>query len=231
MKLFNRNHYPVLEEGVHFDFYYALPKENVFSISITRFDIKIEPTTKHSDTFYTELTDTEKQKLFDIVVNVDDIRLLGTEVTLLVSLNENKPVLHNMEIYKVPATKTQRATVCKECNLIDSAIAYDKTLSEFLRTTKHKYYNYEAVDCSNQKIYTFDLADVAKYSRAIQDSVKVKYDVTEESKPERDENYTFYAVEEITDDERKTFEDLIDKVWKNFEIRSIKDLYRHFPEW
>lgn len=231
MKLFNKNHYPVLEEGVHFDFYYALPKENVFSITIKPYDIKIEPTTKHSDTFYTELTDEEKQRLFDIVVKVDLIRMFGKNINILVSLNETKPVLHNLEINKVAADKSKRETLCKECNLIDSAIAYNQTLSEFLRNTRHMYYNYEAVDCSDQKIYTFNLDDVAKYSRAIQDSVKIKYDAPEKKVQERGKNYTFSISDDVPENEYMTLEQIIDEVWKNFEIRGLDDLYRYFPRW
>lgn len=221
MRLFNKNHFPVLDEGVHFDFCYALPTEDTFSVTIKKHSIKIEPTTKHDKVMLLDLTDTEKQKLFDLIMKVDDIRLLGNNVQMLVSLAENKPFLHNLTVDGMMAPKKTRDLVCKECNMQDSVLCYDKTLTEFLKTTKLSYNEYEAIDCNTTKPYKFSLQDIFNYSKALQDTaVEVHYELTEDKPKEKDKDEFTITVSRIPDGE------ITDLFRSTGTFRSMKELLK-----
>ena len=225
MRLFNKSHFPVLDEGVHFNFCYALPSEDTFSVTIKEHSIKIEPTTKHDKVFLTDLTDNEKKKLFDLVVNVDDIRLLGHTIQMLLSLKEDTPFLHDCTIDGKMASKKTRSLICNQCHLKDSILVYDKTLTEFLKTAKISYNDYEAVDCSNYKPYLFSTQDIANYSRALQNTTQVNYEVKETPAKDKDtkEKYTFKATWSPTEEEEDEDLSLGDIIFHN--MRELWDIF------
>lgn len=242
MNLFNDDHFPVAPAGTKFDFFCRLPEEDLFAITIRKHDIKVEPTTVHSGTHLTELADIEKQKLFDIIMKVDDIRLLGDKVCLLVSLEGSKPMLHRMEIDDLEVNNDVRATLCANCDLEDSLVCKDKTLMDFLQNTRLKHQYYTAMPVDEDSFYDFSLLDVAQYSKALQDKataakqeaerIKVVYSSPDTPKEEVRKN------EERADHKRemKEFSEKLEQMSRMFDeifddktvIRNMSDLYRLF---
>lgn len=244
MKLFDTNHFPVVSEGTKFDFSCSLPEEDLISIDIRKTSVEVKPTTKHDGTNLLELTDYDKQRLFDIVINIDNIRMLGKQVTLLVCLTATKPVLYSFEIDGKRASAEQRQLLCTDCNLEDSVVCRGVTLYDFFRHFKLRYHSYDAVTEDGQ-VYQFTVSDIASYTSVLNEKA-------EEAKREANRIRVVYSSPGDSDDtkekirqdaERKQKEQelekdirsLIDGLEQVFDetrvFRSMADLYRIFSRW
>ena len=228
MKLFNEQHFPVVDEGTHFDFSCSLPKEELFSIDIQKEDIKIEPVTTHSGVTLLELTDLEKAKMYDILMQVDNIRMLGKKTSMLVSLSDKKPMLFKVEIDNNPAPSSVRGTLCSECNMTDSMVCYNTTLTDFLKKNKLRHYYYDAAVKGQEEPYQFTLSDIAQYSNALkkktEDTVCGDCRVHYESPINVQERSD---LQELAD-RLNAFADFIEKHFEGAHINNMADLHRLF---